>query len=1433
MASSQSDEAVAAFQSGKAAHGANDFVAARLHFLEAFRLDPQSKYELSVANMALKIGNEKMLAEAKQIYLKLDARADLSDAIRKNVSEKLSDPRLATPRSNSGGADANGGDTAAVAAAAAGPSAAEASRQEELKAKAERAKAELAAARAAAEAEMAKIQAEELAEQVEAAKEAAARNAREKAEAERSARETITAERKKAEMEAKEKLARERKKLEAEIRKQLEAEQKAAAARLEKERLEADAKSKADVAAKAQQSAASVAELTRAAAEKARQDAEARLKQEAEDAKQEAEAQARRLEEELARARASMAASYGDQWGSMSRTNRVVSCSDLGLAIAPAATSSTLTTVREASSDSGAAGGDAGGEGGGDDEQKPKTLRQKSVAKMRSAAGSAGGLVSCRRAALNATREELFEARAKLADVEQSLEEALKQKREIEEHGRTLQQKSIEAQEKAAREVAEARAARMGSADGSLLPKLKAAEAQNESLIKQIEELLKAQEVALAAAAAAPAKEKKPSQTEKEQEVKRSPPAPPQTSPRSVAAAAPPARRDSDASDASGWSMTSGISALGGMSSALLGDGGAGQTMTKAEEAQALRLRTKGVLRVHLKGARNLMAADKNGLSDPYVKVSSARVTRTSKTINKTLNPDWNEILELKGSLNDFVTQGLTFKFFDHDKFSFDDPLGDMTVPLDPLRGTDGHTFDNWPLPTQGTVSFAVEWVGTQQGGRKSSIFGRSASRLSHAMSSMPSVGGRTSSFFGKGRNSSRFSAMDSSSAMARSCSDFSNADSGAHIGLSQVPSEAIAAHLGVTTGSGFDVASDSPEAAAAAALDPWVRASSKGKLRVLLKSAAGLLSADSNGLSDPYCRVRALANAGHKMDIVTKKSKTIKKTLDPVWNEELSFEGTLQSFLSYGLMIHIVDYDTFSKDDPLGDVWVGLGDLRETDTLEFDNVAVDAPNSELPAQGTLTFRVVWEPARGQVAVAPRQKLEGEARLGSNGILRVHLERGEDLLGSDWTGKSDPYVELRICGTTRKSKKVKGTFKSKQAALNPCWDETVEFHGQLNDFAIDELTLRVKDWDMVKSDDFLGQATVQLDRLRQHDYVHFDEPLSNKDDEPRGAIRFTVHWLMVSAGSTAGGGHPSMCAGASSAGLSTMPSLQPGASAFAGADGGGVAGPALVERPELSVGMKPRAVGKGVVELVPVVPVGRRSMATAVDAAGLHKTWQNRLEEATQAGSDDAPAEGEGRGRSVTLARRVSISQGRKRRNSTISGGRPTGTSHEFLALSERGEWKKRFLQEALMPGAQLHNPFPQQRDMHEVLEAQTPLVNAAEIDPSERGAASALAPRAPRAAQAGGRGVDRLSTSHCRMSRRALGPTRHRATTWQRSCMTARRGSTRFRSLAVPTALSVQRASCQGCTTRSKTSRSGPCSPRSRSASRTRTGRGHALCPR
>lgn len=51
----------------------------------------------------------------------------------------------------------------------------------------------------------------------------------------------------------------------------------------------------------------------------------------------------------------------------------------------------------------------------------------------------------------------------------------------------------------------------------------------------------------------------------------------------------------------------------------------------------------QGVLRLQLRGARNLRPADTNGLSDPYAVVSVANCSFRTKTVKESLNPDWNE----------------------------------------------------------------------------------------------------------------------------------------------------------------------------------------------------------------------------------------------------------------------------------------------------------------------------------------------------------------------------------------------------------------------------------------------------------------------------------------------------------------------------------------------------------------------------------------------------------------------------------------------------------------------------------------------------------------------------------------------------------------------------------------------------------------------
>lgn len=81
----------------------------------------------------------------------------------------------------------------------------------------------------------------------------------------------------------------------------------------------------------------------------------------------------------------------------------------------------------------------------------------------------------------------------------------------------------------------------------------------------------------------------------------------------------------------------------------------------------------EGVLVFRLIRARNLIAADSNGYSDPYV-VARLRGSRLqawrSPTRWKTLNPDWDAVHEFPGYLSDLASYPLELKLYDYDTFS-------------------------------------------------------------------------------------------------------------------------------------------------------------------------------------------------------------------------------------------------------------------------------------------------------------------------------------------------------------------------------------------------------------------------------------------------------------------------------------------------------------------------------------------------------------------------------------------------------------------------------------------------------------------------------------------------------------------------------------------------------------------------------------------
>jgi len=62
------------------------------------------------------------------------------------------------------------------------------------------------------------------------------------------------------------------------------------------------------------------------------------------------------------------------------------------------------------------------------------------------------------------------------------------------------------------------------------------------------------------------------------------------------------------------------------------------------------------------------------------------------------------------------------------------------------------------------------------------------------------------------------------------------------------------------------------------------------GNLQIQLISARNLAVKDSNGFSDPYCILKLLDKNGSELKNSKKKSKVIKKTLNPEWKETFMY---------------------------------------------------------------------------------------------------------------------------------------------------------------------------------------------------------------------------------------------------------------------------------------------------------------------------------------------------------------------------------------------------------------------------------------------------------------------------------------------------------------------------------------------------------------
>ena len=89
---------------------------------------------------------------------------------------------------------------------------------------------------------------------------------------------------------------------------------------------------------------------------------------------------------------------------------------------------------------------------------------------------------------------------------------------------------------------------------------------------------------------------------------------------------------------------------------------------------------------VHLQEASNLPAKDRSGTSDPFVVMHlhpNKEEIFESKIVYKTLNPVFDQSFEFHNlQLDDLHRQSLVFRIYDHDRFSKNDMIGGIVLPL-------------------------------------------------------------------------------------------------------------------------------------------------------------------------------------------------------------------------------------------------------------------------------------------------------------------------------------------------------------------------------------------------------------------------------------------------------------------------------------------------------------------------------------------------------------------------------------------------------------------------------------------------------------------------------------------------------------------------------------------------------------------------------
>uniref|UniRef100_A0A672QQC8 Synaptotagmin-7 n=1 Tax=Sinocyclocheilus grahami TaxID=75366 RepID=A0A672QQC8_SINGR len=218
--------------------------------------------------------------------------------------------------------------------------------------------------------------------------------------------------------------------------------------------------------------------------------------------------------------------------------------------------------------------------------------------------------------------------------------------------------------------------------------------------------------------------------------------------------------------------------------------------------------------------------------------------------------------------------------------------------------------------------------------------------------------------------------------------------------------------------------------------------------LTVKILKGQDLPAKDFSGTSDPFVKLYLLPDKKHKLE-----TKVKRKNLNPHWNETFLFEGfPFEKVVQRTLYLQVLDYDRFSRNDPIGEVSVPLNkiDLAHMQTFWKElKPCSDGSGS----RGDLLVTLCYNPTANTITVS--------------------IIKARNLKAMDIGGTSDPYVKVWLMNKDKRVEKKKTVVMKR--CLNPVFNESFPFDVPAHVLRETTIVITVMDKDRLSRNDVIGK----------------------------------------------------------------------------------------------------------------------------------------------------------------------------------------------------------------------------------------------------------------------------------------------------------------------------------------------------------------------